>query len=83
MFIKNIDEKTLAKKTMINSLKIEESLADILKSESKLIKSKSNSDLSIDEIQKVNRTIKYILYYLIIIDDRIQKCLDLIGNKND
>jgi hypothetical protein len=68
---------------MIKSLKIEESLAEILKSESKLIKSKSNTDLSIDEIQKVNRTIKYILYYLIIIDDRIQKCLDLIGNKND
>jgi len=83
MVIKNIDERIIAKRIIINALRIEESLADILRSEAKILKRKSNIVTSNEEIQKVNRTIKYILYFLTIIDDRILKSLDILKNHKD
>jgi hypothetical protein len=83
MAIKNTDEKTVAKKAIINSLKIEESLANLLKTEARILKRKTNAEFNSDEIAKINRTIKYVICYLIIIDDRIQKCLDIIQNNKD
>ena len=45
---------------------MEETLADLLKIEVKTLKRKSAILLKNDEIKNVNRTIKYILYYLTI-----------------
>ena len=85
MLIKNIDEKTIAKRIILNSLKIEESLADILKTELKILKRKMKTNMatSNDDIQQVNRTTKHVIYYLIIIEERIQKSLDIIKSNKD
>ncbi|MFV0341856.1 MAG: hypothetical protein ACK5JH_03055 [Anaerocolumna sp.] len=83
MATKNIDEKSVAKKVILNSLRIEDCLTNLLKIETRFLKNKSDQDFNYDEIKKIDKSIKYLLYYLIIIDDRIQKCLDIIQNKNE
>jgi hypothetical protein len=83
MPIKNPDDKTIAKKTIMNSLKIEDSIANLLKTETKLLKKKSNTDLTLDEIIKINKLIKYLIYYLMLIDDRIQDSFNIIKNNKD
>lgn len=83
MVTNNIDNKTVAKKIIINSLKIEESLINLLRLETKILKRKSHIDLNNDEVHKINRKFKYFLYYLITINDRIDKCLDIIQKDNE
>ncbi len=78
MALKSIDEKNIARKIIVNALKIEGSLADILKTESKILKRKAILDTNADDIQIVNRTIKYVIFYLTIIEDRIQRSMDIL-----
>lgn len=81
MVRKILDDKTVAKRTIMNSLKIEESLASLLRIETKLLK--RNIDIPNEEVKKINKTIKYLIYYLILIDDRIEKCFDIIEKDKD
>lgn len=81
MVRKILDDKTVAKRTIMNSLKIEESLASLLRIETKLLK--RNIDIPNEEVKKINKTIKYLIYYLILIDDRIEKCFNIIEKDKD
>lgn len=83
MLGKNIDEKTIAKKMIISSLKIESSLVNILNAEAKILSKKLNNDIEYAELQKTNKTCKYIIYFFNILDERIQKCLDILNSTTD
>ena len=78
MSVKSIDEKILARKMILNSLRIEESLVNILKAEVKILKKKSIIDLENIELQKLNRIIRYTLYVITILDERIQRGFDML-----
>lgn len=81
MVRKILDDKTVAKRTIMNSLKIEESLARLLRIETQVLR--RNIDDTNEEVKKINKTIKYLIYYLILIDDRIEKCFDIIEKDKD
>lgn len=81
MVRKILDDKTVARRTIMNCLKIEESLASLLRIETKVLR--RNIDVTNEEIKKTNKTIKYLIYYLILIDDRIEKCFDIIEKDKD
>lgn len=74
---KNIDDKTIAKKLLINALKMEESLADLIRIEVKILRKKVNEQNSYDEIRKINKIVKYTIFSMTLIDDKIQKALEL------
>lgn len=75
---KSIDEKTIAKKMIFNALSMEESLAVLLHAEAKIIKKQLKDDnFNYEKINHINKTIKYILFSLTMVDDRIQTGLDL------
>jgi hypothetical protein len=80
---RNLDDKLLGKMIILNAIKMEESLAEILKMEVKAIKKQiredSNSDF--ENIHKSNKVIKYVLYSMTILDDRIQAGMELLKSK--
>ncbi len=80
---RNLEDKMLGKMIILNAVKMEESLAEILRMEVKAIKKqiKVNGNSDIEDIQKANKVLKYVLYSLTILDDRIQAGLELIKNK--
>lgn len=77
----NIDEKMIAKKIIMNSLKIEESLIGVLKAETRILNRKKNENIDYYELEKINRTIKYTIYIVTSLDERIQKALDILRDK--
>lgn len=83
MLGKNIDEKILAKKLIMDSLKIEESLVNILKLEVKVFNKKLNDNIEYSELEKLNKTLKHIIYVITILDDRIQKGFDILNNNSE
>ena len=78
MLSKNIDEKAIATKLIMSSLKLEECLINILKAVVKIINKKNNTTIKVSDLHKLNRTLKYIIYAIIILDDRIQKGFDIL-----
>lgn len=60
----------------MHSLHNPESLADVIKAEAKLIRKKSMKCLGGKELQEVNKTIKYVIFLLMILDERVEKGLD-------
>lgn len=60
----------------MHSLHNPESLADVIKAEAKLIRKKSMKCLDGKELQEVNKTIKYVIFLLMILDERVEKGID-------
>ena len=83
MLGKNIDEKALAKKLIVNGLKLEESLVNILKSEVRILNRKAKEEIEYSEMQNINKTLRYIIYVITILDDRIQKGIDILNISNE
>jgi hypothetical protein len=76
---KNIDEKTLGKIMIINALKLEESLADLLRCEARYLRKQIKKNMeNHEEIYKINKIGRYLLFSITLIDDRIKTGLDLI-----
>jgi len=63
---KNVDEKIIGKKMLLTTIKMEESLAELLRTELKILKKESKKDYNYEDIQNVNKTMKYILLSLTI-----------------
>ncbi|TAH71474.1 MAG: hypothetical protein EWM47_04555 [Anaerolineaceae bacterium] len=75
---KTVDNKIIAKKVILSTLKMENSLINVLKAQMRLIKKMMDKDDDYNEIKKTNASIRQILHAIHIIDDRIQKCLDIL-----
>lgn len=78
---KYLDQKALGKKIVLSAIKIEESLAVLLRSEAKVLRKCCLNRVEVDDIKRANRMIKYVLFTLTIIDDRIEKGLDMMNDK--
>ena len=78
MLSKKIDEKAIATKLIMSSLKLEESLINILKAVVKIFNKKNKTTIKDSELLKINKTLKYIIYAIFILDDRIQKGFDIL-----
>lgn len=83
MVNKTIDEKEIAKKLIIDSLKMEESLISVLKTEVKMLNKKINDNVDYAELQKLNKTLRHIIYVITILDDRIDKGLEILNNSKE
>ena len=83
MVNKTIDEKEIAKKLIIDSLKMEESLISVLKTEVKMLNKKMNDNVDYAELQKLNKTLRHIIYVITILDDRIDKGLEILNNSKE
>lgn len=73
-----IDERVIAKRRIANSLKIEEGLVNLLRNEVKILNRKSNDDIDYCELQKIHKTLRYIIYAISVLDERVQKSLDIL-----
>jgi hypothetical protein len=79
---KKLDNKYLGKKMLHDALIIEESLANLLQTEVKMLKKKNTMDNKPEDVEKLNKLIKYIIFTLTILDDRIKTGLDLMDSDN-
>lgn len=79
---KNIDKKEIGKRIILNSLKLEESLAEVLRSEARLLRKRAIEKENLEEIQRINKVLKYVLFSLTMIDDRIKAGLELMEDNS-
>lgn len=77
---KVVNKKALGKKIILSALKIEESLADIMRLEAKILRKKCVNGAENEDIKRINNMIKNVLFTLTIIDDRIEKGFDLMND---
>lgn len=75
---KEIDEKRIGRKMLLNAVKMEESLAELLKSEAKLLRKCTMNGASNEEIQRTNKIIRYVFFTMTMVDDRIRTGLSLL-----
>lgn len=75
------DDKIIARKIILSTLKMESSLANVLKAEIKIIKKMLDRNADYYDIKKSNDSIRQILHAIHIIDDRIQKCIDILQHE--
>jgi ribosomal protein S13 len=80
---KKIDDNTICKRMLINAIKIEESLSELLIAEAKILRKMSVKDISYEELQSINRTIKHIIFSLTLVDEKVQKGLELYQMQKD
>lgn len=78
---KNPNQEILGKMLIANTLKIEEELAGLIKLEVKAAKKRLREGYGAKEIQKSDKTIRYIIYALITLDNRIDAGMELIRSK--
>lgn len=77
---KSMDEKMIGKRMILNALQIEENLAGLLRSEIKVLRKRTFAGAGTEDIQKINKMIKYILFSFTLMDDRIKTGIDLMNN---
>lgn len=82
MLNKNIDDRTIGIKILSSAIKMETILIDILRLETRILKKHNQEESINDDIKNMNRIIKYTLYSLTLIDDRIKLGIDLIKDAN-
>lgn len=73
---KNMDHEYIGKRMLLSAIKIEESLAELLCVEIKILRKQIGIGGSYDEYKNVNKIIKYLIFSLSIVDDRIQERMD-------
>lgn len=75
---KNIDEKLIGKKMILTAIKMEDTLANLLQVEVRILKKKLTNNCPNDDIQNVNKIIKNIILTLTVLDDRIKNGMELM-----
>lgn len=76
---KDIDEKRIGRKMLLNAVKMEDSLAELLKTEAKLLRRCAIDGANSEDIQRINKSIRYIIFTMTMVDDRINTGLSLIN----
>jgi hypothetical protein len=76
---KDIDEKKIGRRMLLNAVKMEESLAELLRAEAKILRKSTIEGASNEDIQRTNRIIRYLFFSMTMIDDRIKTGLSLIN----
>lgn len=76
----NIDMYEIGKKLIESAILIDDSLAELLKEQIKLIKKRLKSNEDIDELQKYSNLIKNIIIALILSDEKIKTGIELCMN---
>jgi hypothetical protein len=78
---KNLNDKMIGRMLLLNAIKLEKSLAELLMIEVKSVKRQLKRNSNIDYVRRTNKIIKYILYSLTMLDDRIQAGLKLLDKE--
>lgn len=77
-----MDNTGVGKKLIASAIKIDESLADLLKVETQKIKKLLKTDTSTDTFKNSNLLLRNIIFALLLTDEKIQYGIDLL-NKDD
>jgi hypothetical protein len=79
-FFKDMDEKKIGRRMLLSAVKMEDSLAELLKAEAKILRKSTLEGASNEDIQRTNRVIRYLFFSLTMIDDRIKTGLSLMSH---
>lgn len=75
---KDLDNQQVGRMLIRNAINMEDSLAELLRIEVKSVKKRLKDDYDYEYLQRTNKLIKYILYSMSMLDERIQVGLELI-----
>lgn len=75
---KGISEKGIGKMMILEAIKLEESMVDLLRVETRLLKRHLIKDYSRADIIKFNKIMKYLMFSIMILDERIRAGIELI-----
>lgn len=74
------EDRQIGYKLLFNAIKMESSLAELLRVETKIVKRRLKmSGNNLEDIKVNRRNLRYILYMLTILDNRIEAGMKLIG----
>lgn len=76
------DNRLIGIKIIENAIKLDETLIEILKKESRILKVGSKGEINPDELQKINSLIRNIIMVLTLTDDRIKTGINLYFGNN-
>jgi hypothetical protein len=80
---KNCNDKTLGRMVILNALKLEETLAGLLRTEARLLRKQITKASDHEEIININKVIKYLLFSISMIDDRIRTGIELMEKDSE
>lgn len=64
---------------LYSAVRMEESLAELMKAEARILRKCTATGGKKEDIQRANRVIRYLLFSMMMIDDRINTGLSLIS----
>lgn len=75
---KDLNKKELGEKIVLSAIKMEESLSDLLRAEARLLRKKCKEGAVSEDLIRVNKMIKHVIFTLTYVDERIEKGLEMM-----